>query len=79
MGRRVPLDVIRSKPVLKTKLDLTLEQIKPNKFWQNLDGIAIFSPTTKKKKNLLQLNDPPETELSYDIRYVTRGYVSHSE
>ena len=79
MGRRVPLDVIRSKPVLEKKLDLTLEQIKPNKFWQNLDGIAIFSPKKKNKQNMLRLNDPPETELSYDIRYVTRGCVSHSE
>ena len=78
LGRRELLDVIRSKPVLKKKLDLTLDQIKLYKIFQNLDRIAIFSPT-KKKKNLLRSNDPPETELSYDIRYVTRGYVSHSE
>ena len=77
LGHRELLDVIRSKPVLKKKLDLTLDQIKLYKIFQNLDGIAIFSPT--KKKNLLGSNDPPETELSYDIRYVTRGYVSHSE
>ena len=70
--------MIRSKPVLKKKLDLTLDQIKLYKIFQNLDRIAIFSPT-KKYIYLLRSNDPPGTELSYDIRYVTRGYVSHSE
>ena len=77
MGRRELLDVIRSKPVLK-KMDLTLDHIKLYKIFQNLDGIAI-SRQPKKKKNLLLSNDPPETEPSYDIRYVTRRYVSHSE
>ena len=48
LGRRVTLDVIRSKPGLeKKKKNLTLDQRKHNKIWQNLDGIAIF-PTTKK-------------------------------
>ena len=79
LGRRELLDVIRSKPVFKKKIG---RHTRPNKTVQNLPKSRRnrdFLANQKKKKNLLRSNDPPETELSYDIRYVTRGYVSHSE
>lgn len=64
-------DTIRPDPSSFSKSISAFLPKKLGKIFQNLDGIAIFSPTKTKTNSLLLSNDPPETECSVAIiRYL---------